>query len=124
MDIQIQIPDGLAHDLQAKWGDLERKLLEIVVVEAYREGIISTGKVRQLLGLSTRLDADAFLKARGVDLNYDETDFEQDMLTMQQSKSLSKADLIWDSGSEPTQLGISDAAENHDSYLYSREAQI
>lgn len=84
MQIQIQIPDGVAHDLQAKWGDLERKLLEIMVVEAYREGAISTGKVRELLGLPTRLDADAFLKARGVYLNYDEVDFQQDMLTMQQ----------------------------------------
>lgn len=83
MEIQIQIPDGVARDLEAKWGDLERKLLEIMVVEAYREGAMSTGKVRELLGLSTRLDADAFLKAKGVYLNYDEADFEQDMLTMQ-----------------------------------------
>ncbi|MDX2100235.1 MAG: UPF0175 family protein [Leptolyngbyaceae cyanobacterium bins.59] len=84
MKIQIQIPDGVAHNLQAKWGDLERKLLEMMVVEAYREGAISTGKVRELLGLPTRLDADAFLKAKEVYLNYDEADFEQDMLTMQQ----------------------------------------
>ncbi|MFQ3617556.1 MAG: UPF0175 family protein [Cyanobacteriota bacterium] len=82
MHIQIQIPDEVAHDLQAKWGDLERKLLEIMVIEAYREGAVSTGKVRELLGLPTRLDADAFLKSRGVYLNYDGADFEQDMLTM------------------------------------------
>jgi predicted HTH domain antitoxin len=83
MDIQIRIPDAVAHDLQEKWGALEQKLLEIMVIEAYREEVISTGKVRELLSLPTRLDADALLKARGVYLNYDETDFEQDMLTMQ-----------------------------------------
>lgn len=83
MEIQIQIPDGIAHDLQAKWGNLQQKLLELIVVEAYREGTITTGKVRELLGLSTLLKADAFLKAKGVYLYYDEADFEQDMLTMQ-----------------------------------------
>ncbi|MDX2100236.1 MAG: DUF2281 domain-containing protein [Leptolyngbyaceae cyanobacterium bins.59] len=34
------------------------------------------------------------------------------------SKNSSEVDPIWDLGSEPIQLGISDAAENHDRYLY------
>jgi predicted HTH domain antitoxin len=88
--MQIQIPDGVAHDLQVKWGDLERKLLEIMVIEAYREGAISTGKVRELLELPTRLDADLFLKSKAVYLNYDEADFTQDMLTMQQLEQAGK----------------------------------
>lgn len=90
MQIQIQIPDQVALDLQAKWGDLERKLLEMIVLEAYREGAISSGKLRELLGLPTRLDADAFLKTKGVYLDYDETDFEQDLLTMQKFEQQGK----------------------------------
>lgn len=84
MQIQIALPDDVAHSLQEKWGSLERKLLEMLVLEAYREGSISVGKVRELLGLSTRLESDAFLKVRGVDLHYDEADFEADCQTHEQ----------------------------------------
>ena len=82
MQIQIGIPDDVAHSLEAKWGSLERKLLEILAIAAYQEGSISAGKVRELLGMSTRLEADAFLKQKGVYLHYNEADFEQDIATM------------------------------------------
>ena len=65
--------------LETKWGNLEQKLLEVLVIEAYREGSISIGKVRELLGMSTHLEVDAFLKAKGVDLHYNEADFEADL---------------------------------------------
>ncbi len=84
MQIQIALPDDVACSLEAKWGSLEKKLLEIVVIEAYREGSISVGKVRELLGMSTRLEVDAFLKAKGVDLHYGEADFEADRQTHEQ----------------------------------------
>lgn len=82
MQIQIALPDDVATSLEAKWGSLERKLLEILAIEAYRDGSISAGKVRELLGMSTRLEVDAFLKEKGVYLHYDEADLEQDLLTM------------------------------------------
>lgn len=75
MQVQIALPDDIADFLEKKWGNLERKLLEMLVIEAYLEGSISLGKVRELLGMSTRLEVDAFLKAKGVDLQYDETDY-------------------------------------------------
>ncbi|MBW4640747.1 MAG: UPF0175 family protein [Gloeocapsa sp. UFS-A4-WI-NPMV-4B04] len=84
MQIQIALPDDVAYSLQAKWGSLEQKLLEVLVIEAYREGSISVGKVRELLGMSTRLEVDAFLKAKGVDLHYNEADFEADIQTHKQ----------------------------------------
>lgn len=84
MQIQIALPDDVACSLKAKWGSLERKLLEVLVIEAYREGSISIGKVRELLGMSTRLEVDAFLKAKGVDLHYNEADFEADLQTHEQ----------------------------------------
>ncbi len=82
MQIQIGIPDDVAHSLEAKWGSLERKLLEMVAIAAYQEGSISAGKVRELLGMATRLEVDVFLKDKGVYLHYNEADFEQDMSTM------------------------------------------
>ncbi|MEC4806382.1 MAG: UPF0175 family protein [Jaaginema sp. PMC 1079.18] len=81
MQIQIALPDDLAHSLQAQGGSLERRILEMVVIQAYCEGSISTGKVRQLLNLKTRLEADAFLKAKGVSLPYNEVDLTTDRQT-------------------------------------------
>ncbi len=81
MQIQIALPDDVAQSLEVKWGSLERKLLEMIVIEAHKEGSISVGKVRELLGISTRLEVDAFLKTKGVDLHYDKADFEADRQT-------------------------------------------
>lgn len=84
MEITISLPDKIACYLEGKWGNLERRLLEAIVLEAYREGAISRGKVRELLGINTRLEADAFLKAKGIYFAYDEADFEADRLTHEQ----------------------------------------
>lgn len=83
MQIQIGIPDDVAYSLEAKWGSLERKLLEMLAIAAYQEGSISVGKVRELLGMATRLEVDAFLKEKSIYLHYNEADFEQDISTMQ-----------------------------------------
>lgn len=87
MQIQIALPDDVAHSLEVKWGSLERRLLEMIAIEAYREGSISAGKVRELLGMSTRLEVDTFLKAKGVELHYNEADFEADRQTHEQLHS-------------------------------------
>lgn len=84
MQIQIALPDDVAHSLEVKWGSLERRLLEMIAIEAYREGSISAGKVRELLGMLTRLEVDTFLKAKGVELHYNEADFEADRQTHEQ----------------------------------------
>lgn len=82
MRITIEIPDPLAHKLEAKWGDLERKLLELWVIEVYQDVLIGGGRTRELLEFSTRLELDAFLKEREVYLHYDMADLEQDRQTM------------------------------------------
>ncbi|ELS03762.1 Uncharacterized protein family (UPF0175) [Xenococcus sp. PCC 7305] len=84
MQIQIALPDEVADSLSAKWGNLEHKLMEMIVIEAYCEGSIGLGKVRELLGMQTRLEVDTFLKAKGVDLTYNEADFEADRKTHEQ----------------------------------------
>jgi predicted HTH domain antitoxin len=94
MQIQIALPDDIALSLKEKWGSLEQKLLEILAIEAYREGSISAGKVRELLGMSTRLEVDAFLKAKGVDLHYDEADLEADRQTHEQLRRQGKLNVL------------------------------
>ncbi|MBD2092916.1 UPF0175 family protein [Microcoleus sp. FACHB-1515] len=84
MKITVEIPNALADELEAKWGNLERKLLELWVIEAYRSELIGGGKARELLGFSTRLELDAFFKAREVYLHYDIADLEQDRQTVEQ----------------------------------------
>lgn len=83
MQITIEIPDILGHQLQTNQKNLERKMLELCVIEAYRNGWISSGKARELLGFSTRLELDAFFKQRSVDLNYEMSDLQQDLETLE-----------------------------------------
>ena len=35
MQIQIALPDNIVSSLEAKWGSLECRLMEMVIVEAY-----------------------------------------------------------------------------------------
>jgi predicted HTH domain antitoxin len=90
MQIEIALPDDVARDLTAKWGNLERQILEMVVIQAYQEGVISAGKMRQLLGLATRLEVDTLLKQKGALLHYDLTDLEADQTTHAQLRAEGK----------------------------------
>lgn len=90
MQISIVLPDEVVFCLQTRWGSLEQRLLEMIAIEAYRDSSISVGKVRELLGMSTRLEVDSFLKERGIELNYDQTDLEVDRQTHEQLKELGK----------------------------------
>lgn len=87
MQITIEIPDILGNQLQTNPGNLERKMLELCVIEAYRNAWISSGKARELLGFSTRLELDAFFKQRAVELNYDLSDLKKDLDTLEPLQS-------------------------------------
>jgi predicted HTH domain antitoxin len=58
---------------------LSRSEVESRVLEAYRSGHLSDEQMRRLLGLETQFDVHAFLKERGVYLNYSREDLEQDL---------------------------------------------
>ncbi|MGI0487580.1 UPF0175 family protein [Pantanalinema rosaneae CENA516] len=90
MQIEIALPDDIARDLAAKWGSLERQILEMVVVQAYQDEVISAGKVRQLLGFATRLEVDAWLKQKGIFLHYDQSELEADCRTHEQLRNAGK----------------------------------
>jgi predicted HTH domain antitoxin len=75
--VTIGLSDEFLPALASPSGDLEA-----LATEAYREGKISHSQLRRLLGLQTRTDVDAFLKDRGVELEYTAEDLERDRETL------------------------------------------
>jgi hypothetical protein len=52
MHVTIELPDEFAQRLQTKWKDtLEHYVRERLVMEAYRDDLLSTREVQELLGL-------------------------------------------------------------------------
>ncbi|MGG6270262.1 UPF0175 family protein [Leptolyngbya sp. AN03gr2] len=84
MQVTINLSDEVATELQQRWNDLPRKALELLVVQAYREEVITRAQVGQILGLESRFAVDAFLKQADAPLHYDETDLEDDRQTLRQ----------------------------------------
>ena len=56
----------------------------MIVIQAYSEVYISTGRVEELLGMKTRLEADVFLQTKGIYLHYDESNLETTRQSHQQ----------------------------------------
>jgi hypothetical protein len=54
MQYTIELPDKPAEDLQARWTDVPRHLLERLGLEAYRDDIVTTREVQEILGLEDR----------------------------------------------------------------------
>jgi len=82
--IHVEIPEGLREVLDSKMSDqalLERWSSEALIIEAYREGMITRGKVGELLDLSFS-EREEWLQAREVPYRYDESDLEQDRKTL------------------------------------------
>ena len=84
MEITLNLPEDIAHGLEAKWKDLPRAALESLALEGYRSGALTAVQVRQLLGFRTRYELDGFLKQHGVYLNYTVEDVERDAETIRQ----------------------------------------
>ena len=87
MQITVDIPDEIAQRLGQTGDNLAHKLLEMVIADAYRAGILSTAEVGRILQLSSRLETHAFLKRMAVYLNYDETELERDLQTLKELRA-------------------------------------
>jgi predicted HTH domain antitoxin len=81
MNIELQIPDEVARVLSSEYADLPRAAIEALALEGYRSNRLSDGQLRQLLGFTSRMQAHAFLKDRGVPLNYSLADLDSDRET-------------------------------------------
>jgi hypothetical protein len=83
MEITLRIPDQLAR-LIGSAGDIERRALEALALDAFRQGHLSRAELRQLLGFPTRGKLDEFLTAHRIfgactpeDLERDRRDLER-----------------------------------------------
>ena len=79
MNVAIDIPEDVSQRLAERWGDLSRRSLEAVAVDAYREGVLTESEVQRMLNLSSRWEVEAFLKRAGAHLDYTEADLDADI---------------------------------------------
>ena len=86
MHVAIDLPEEIARQLTAAWGDMPRKTLEAVAVEGYRTGVLTRGQIGSLLGLSF-WDTEAFLKERQAYLSYVQSDLDQDRADLDRALS-------------------------------------
>ena len=78
MEITVTIPDDLARQIIPEGLDPARQVLQDMAVEAYREHRLTGAQLRRLLGIPSRYHLDAFLKGRGVWLDYTLDDFRRE----------------------------------------------
>ena len=79
MSLTLNLPSSAERAFLDAWGDqIDRKGLEALAMEGYREGKLSLGKFAELLGFATTHDADRWLAERGVTLNYSADNFRED----------------------------------------------
>jgi predicted HTH domain antitoxin len=86
MSITFQLEDDLERQLRGELGNLALAAREALLIEAYRRGKISIGRLAGALGLGV-LEADAWLAERGVAINYDIEDFRADRTTLDDLRS-------------------------------------
>lgn len=86
MHVAIDLPEEIARQLTAAWGDMPRKTLEAVAVEGYRTGLLTRGQIGNLLGLSF-WESESFLKERQAYLPYGQSDLDQDRADLDQALS-------------------------------------
>jgi predicted HTH domain antitoxin len=81
MNVAIDLPDDIVQQLEMKWPDVPRGVVEAIAVEGYRSGALTHGQVERLLRLSW-METEVFLKERQAYLHYDEADLAQDRATL------------------------------------------
>lgn len=86
MAVSFQLEDDLEQQLRRDLGDLGPVARDALLIEAYRLGKLSIGRLARTLGLGV-LEADAWLAQRGVPLNYTFEDFRADQQTLNELRS-------------------------------------
>jgi hypothetical protein len=82
MNISIEVPEDIARQLEAIWGDLPQRVLEALAIEAYRSGVITEAEVQRMLRLASRWEVDVFLKRAKAYLDCTKADLERDILSI------------------------------------------
>jgi predicted HTH domain antitoxin len=85
MSLTIELPEQLEREIKDRLDEdtLTRMVLEVVLIEAYRQRLISRRRVGEFLGLDFE-ETERFFQERGIPYNYAAEDFEQDGKTLEQ----------------------------------------
>lgn len=81
-EITVRIPDELAR-LVGTSGTVERRVLEALALDEFRQGHLSRAELRRLLGFRTRMKLDEFLAVHGVFGTYTLDDLERERRDLQ-----------------------------------------
>ncbi|MEX2303927.1 MAG: UPF0175 family protein [Bryobacterales bacterium] len=87
MALTIDIPDDISEILAQRWGDLSRRVIETMALEAYAEDLLTEHQLGRLLGLPSRFDVEAFLKQRRVPSGYTNEDLDEDVRRLRQAET-------------------------------------
>ena len=82
MHVTVEIPDHLAPHVQARWPDIPRHLFAYFVLAAYREALVTTREVQELLALEDRFDVYELCKQYHI-ATYTLADLQRDRETTQ-----------------------------------------
>jgi predicted HTH domain antitoxin len=82
MAVSFELPKKVEDDLRGELGDLNRAAKEALLIECYRQARISIGYLAQALDMGV-LEADEWLRKRGVPLNYTPEDLKSDIETLE-----------------------------------------
>jgi len=83
MNITLRIPDEIAKRLATTGPDLERRALEALALDEFRLERLTRTELKQVLGLATRGELDAFLVSHGVVGRYGASDLDRDGTDLQ-----------------------------------------
>ena len=79
--IQFQLPQDVERFLSDELGDLNEAARDAFLIQSYRDGRLSVGKIGEVLGVGA-LGAEQWLAERQVPLNMDSADLEADTRTL------------------------------------------
>ena len=79
-EITVRIPADLARRLGT---EVERRVLEALALDEFRQGHLGRVELRRLLGFATRAKLDEFLTGHGVFGTYTADDLERDRRDLQ-----------------------------------------
>jgi hypothetical protein len=88
MTLTIELPEDVANQLAAEWGDISQRALEALALEAYQSGVITEAQVQRMLNLPSRWEVEAFLKRAQAYLDYTRADLERDIIAIHKATPL------------------------------------
>ncbi|MGL5132917.1 MAG: hypothetical protein ACRC78_10345 [Planktothrix sp.] len=66
MQITIDLPDNLTDKIPEEWGNLSQKILAIIVLDAFKDGLIDFKEMKDMLNFFSETEFNEFLKQKNM----------------------------------------------------------